>query len=91
MNNRRTQYEIYWEILTYCKTPRSITQIIQRCNLNSKIGQDHIDFLASKGYLAKTMDGTRSLYTTTPAAKGYVEIFMKLYLELFKNSPEFRL
>jgi len=91
VNNRRTQYEIYWEILTYCKTPRSITQIIQRCNLNSKIGQDHIDFLASKGYLAKTMDGTRSLYTTTPTAKGYVEIFMKLYLELFKNSPEFRL
>jgi hypothetical protein len=37
------------------------------------------------------MDGTRSLYTTTPAANGYLEIFMKLYLELFKNSPEFRL
>jgi predicted transcriptional regulator len=91
VNNRRTQYEIYWEILTYCKTPRSITQIIQRCNLNSKIGQEHIDFLAYKGYLVKTMDGNRSLYTTTPAAKGYVEIFMKLYLELFKNSPEFRL
>jgi predicted transcriptional regulator len=91
VNNRRTQYEIYWEILTYCKTPRSITQIIQRCNLNSKIGQDHIDFLASKEYLAKTTDGNRSLYTTTSAAKGYVEIFMKLYLELFKNGPEFRL
>ena len=91
MNNRRTQYEIYWEILTYCKTPRSITQIIQRCNLNSKIGQDYLDFLASKGYLAKTMGGNRFLYTTTLAAKGYVEIFMKLYLELFKNSPEFRL
>jgi predicted transcriptional regulator len=91
VNNRRTQYEIYWEILTYCKTPRSITQIIQRCNLNSKIGQDHIDFLASKGYLSKTLEGNKSLHTTTPAAKGYVEIFMKLYLELFKNSPEFRL
>jgi hypothetical protein len=37
------------------------------------------------------MGGNRFLYTTTLAAKGYVEIFMKLYLELFKNSPEFRL
>ncbi len=91
MNNRRTQYEIYWEILTYCKTSRSITQIIQRCNLNSKIGQEYVDFLVSKGYLGKRMEKERVLFTTTPAAKGYVEIFMKLYLELFKNSPEFRL
>ncbi|MBE3122083.1 MAG: hypothetical protein IMZ43_02540 [Thermoplasmata archaeon] len=91
MNNRRTQYEIYWEILTYCKTQRSITQIIQRCNLNSKIGQDYIDFLESKGYLAKTPEGNKSLYINTPTAKGYLDIFMKLYLELFKNSPEFRL
>jgi predicted transcriptional regulator len=91
VNNRRTQYEIYWEILTFCTTPRSITQIIQRCNLNSKIGPEYIVFLESKGYLTKIKEGDKSLYSTTPAAKGYVDIFMKLYLELFKNSPEFRL
>lgn len=91
MNNRRTQYEIYWEILTYCKSPKLITQIIQRCNLNSKIGQEYVDFLISKAYLAKTQEKDKALYMTTAAAKGYVEIFMKLYLELFKNSPEFRL
>lgn len=91
MNNRRTQYEIYWEILTYCKTPRLITQIIQRCNLNSKIGQEYVDFLTMKGYLMKTTAGNKSLYTTTDAARGYMEIFMKLYLELFKNTPEFKL
>ena len=91
MNNRRTPYEIYWEILTYCKTPRSITQIIQRCNLNSKIGQEYIDFLTVKGYLVRSLEKDRHLFTTTPDAKGYVEIFMKLYLELFENSPEFRL
>lgn len=91
MNNRRTQYEIYWEILTYCKIPRLFTQIIQRCNLNSKIGQEYIDFLVSKGYIAKTMEKNKMVYCTTPTAQGYVEKFMKLYLELFKNSPEFRL
>ncbi len=37
------------------------------------------------------MEKDRFLFATTPAAKEYVEIFMKLYLELFKNSPEFRL
>jgi predicted transcriptional regulator len=91
VNNRRTQYEIYWEILTYCKKPRSITQIIQRCNLNSKIGPEYIDFLILKGYLAKTMENDRVMFTTTTAAKGFMEIFMKLYVELFKNSPEFKL
>lgn len=91
MNNRRTQYEIYWEILTYSKTPRPITQIIQRCNLNSKIGQEYVDFLEGKGYLAKTIDEDKVLYISTPASKTYLEIFMKLYLELFKDSPDFRL
>jgi predicted transcriptional regulator len=90
VNNRRTQYEIYWEILTYCKTPRFITQVIQRCNLNTKIGQEYIDFLVAKGYLTKTLEKDKILFTT-PAAKGYMETFMKLYLELFKNTPEFKL
>ncbi|MBN1860565.1 MAG: hypothetical protein JW840_03795 [Candidatus Thermoplasmatota archaeon] len=91
MNNRRTPYEIYWEILTYCRKPRLITQIIQRCNLNSKIGQEYVDFLVSKQYLRTSMEAERCVYITTVAANGYIEIFMKLYLELFKNSPEFRL
>jgi predicted transcriptional regulator len=91
VNNRRTPYEIYWEILTYCKQQRLITQIVQRCNLNSKIGQEYVDFLVEKGYLGKTTLDNKTLYLTTPAAKGYVGSFMKLYLELFNNSPEFKL
>jgi predicted transcriptional regulator len=59
--------------------------------LNSKIGQEYVDFLVIKGYLGKTVGKDRILFTTTPAAKGYTEIFMKLYLELFKNTPEFKL
>ena len=34
MAERRTQYEIYWEILVFCKTPRSFTGIIGRCDIN---------------------------------------------------------
>ena len=40
MKQKRTHYEIFWEILTHCKKPKSFTNIINRCNLNSKIGQD---------------------------------------------------
>ena len=49
MSGRRTVYEIYWEILIYCKSPRSFTSIINRCDLNSKTGQEYLGFLAGKG------------------------------------------
>jgi predicted transcriptional regulator len=59
--------------------------------LNTKIGQEYMDFLVSKGYIVKTLEKEKTLFTTTPVAKGYMETFMKLYLELFKNTPEFKL
>ncbi|MBM5804823.1 MAG: hypothetical protein FJZ49_01980 [Candidatus Verstraetearchaeota archaeon] len=91
MEGNRTQYEIYWEILSFCKTPRSITQIIQRCDLNSKTVQKYIGFLESKGYLLKTAEEDRTLYATMPAAREFLNLFMRVYLELYNNSPEFKL
>jgi len=58
MSGRRTVYEIYWEILVYCKTPRSFTAIINRCDLNSKTGQEYTGFLAGKGYLSAAMSAS---------------------------------
>ncbi|MCX6681944.1 MAG: hypothetical protein NTY71_03025 [Methanoregula sp.] len=51
MTGRRSTYEIYWEILVFCKTPKLFTGIISRCDLNSKTGQGYLGFLAGKGYL----------------------------------------
>ena len=65
MKGRRTQYEIYWEILTFCRSPRTFTNIISRCDLNSKIGQEYIEFLSSKGYLSKINEDGRALFVTT--------------------------
>lgn len=50
-----------------------------------------MDFLVIKGYLVKTQENDKTLFTTTPAAKGYMETFMRLYMELFKNTPDFKL
>jgi len=91
VEGRRTPYEIYWEILTYCKTPRPITQIIQRCDLNSKTVQDYVGFLESKGYLSKVSEEERIVYLTLLSAREFLNLFMRLYLELFNNSPEFKL
>jgi predicted transcriptional regulator len=91
MTGRRTVYEIYWEILVYCKTPRSFTAIINRCDLNSKTGQDYIGFLTGKGYLSLITDSGKTRYTSTPAAGEYITLFSSLYQNLFDSAPGFRL
>ena len=88
---KRTHYEIFWEILTFCKTPRSFTSILNRCNLNSKIGQTHIDFLKQKRFLAEVESDGMTLLKSTEAASQYIALFNKTYRELFDDSPQFRL
>jgi len=91
MTGRRTPYEIYWEILVFCRAPRSFTGIINRCDLNSKTGQEYIGFLAGKGYLSEAKEGERTCYVSTPKASGYIETFTLLYQSLFEKIPGFRL
>jgi len=91
MAERRTQYEIYWEILVFCKTPRSFTGIINRCNLNSKTGQEYLEFLSRKGYLALVQAGEKNGYVSTPKAAEYIDTFTRLYQSLFDTIPGFRL
>ena len=91
MAARRSQYEIYWEILTFCRTTRSFTGIINRCNLNSKTGQEHLEFLAGKVYLAVTKDGEKTTYTSTEKATEYLALFSRLYQSVFDEIPGFKL
>ncbi|MDD1686340.1 winged helix-turn-helix domain-containing protein [Methanoregula sp.] len=91
MSGRRTVYEIYWEILVYCKTPRGFTAIINRCDLNSKTGQDYLEFLVSRGYLETLAEGEKTLYHATPKAAEYTALFSSLYQKLFDSTPGFRL
>jgi predicted transcriptional regulator len=88
---KRTHYEIFWEILTFCKTPKSFTSIINRCNLNSKIGQTHIEFLKQRRFLEEVENGGMTLLKSTEQASQYIAFFNKTYRELFDDSPEFRL
>lgn len=91
MSGRRTVYEIYWEILVYCKTPRGFTAIINRCDLNSKTGQEYLEFLVAREYLAAGKEGEKTTYRATPRAAEYVALFSSLYQNLFDSSPGFRL
>ena len=87
MKGRRTQYEIYWEILTFCKTQKSFTSIIQHCNLNSKIAESYLDFLTQKKYLTVEKQDNRSLFLTSETAQEFLVLFSQLYRKLFEKTP----
>ncbi len=91
MKGKRTLYEIYWEILTYCRNPRTFTNVIQRCSLNSKIGQEHLGFLLDKEYIRRFEEEGQNYLRTTEAAKPFLEAFKEMYLELFNRGPQFKL
>jgi len=91
VKGKRTLYEIYWEVLTYCRSPRTFTNIIQRCSLNSKIGQEHIDFLLNKMYLQRFEEEGQNYLKTTEKAKRFLDDFKSMYFELFNRSPQFKL
>jgi predicted transcriptional regulator len=91
MKGRRTSFEIYWEILVYCREPKTFTNIINRCDLNSKIGQQYLKFLAEKEYIIAQKDDDKTTYKTTENAQEYITLFSKLYGTLFDSLPGFRL
>jgi predicted transcriptional regulator len=91
MAERRTQYEIYWEILVFCKTPKTFTGIINRCDLNSKTGQEYIEFLCAKGYLSRIGEGEKFRFVATERAGEYLSLFADLYQKLFDKIPGFKL
>jgi predicted transcriptional regulator len=91
MTGRRSTYEIYWEILVFCKTPKLFTGIINRCDLNSKTGQEYLGFLAGKGYLSVIKDGEKTTYIATEKAAEYIALFSRLYRSLFDEIPGFKL
>lgn len=91
MAGRRTPYEIYWEILVYCRTPRTFTAIINRCDLNSKTGQEYLEFLTGRGYLGIIRDGDKISYQSTAQAAEYTSLFSSLYRSLFDTPPGFKL
>lgn len=91
MSGRRTVYEIYWEILVYCRTPRAFTAIINRCDLNSKTGQEYLEFLTGRGFLSVVTEGDKNRYLSTSSASEYITLFSSLYQKLFDSQPGFRL
>ena len=80
MRPRRSVYEIAWEILTYCRTPRRVSEIMLACNLNTRAAERYLELLTRRGLLAR--DG--SAYVTTERGLEYIRLFNELYRRVFE-------
>jgi len=88
---RRTSYEICWEILVFCSVPRTFTSIVSRCDLNSKNGQKYLGLLVDRGLLTVGNNGERLHYMATDQAEEFIAQFTLLYKGLYDKGPGFRL
>jgi len=91
VKERRTIYEIYWEILVYCRKRRLFTQIVQGCDLNSRTCQGYLDFLLNKGYLKMDRESDLAMYETATKAQDYLDLFGSMYQELYGAPLQFRI
>jgi predicted transcriptional regulator len=73
------------------KTPKFFTGIINRCDLNSKTGQEYLGLLVGKGYLSVIKEGEKTTYAATEKAAEYIALFSRLYQSLFDEIPGFKL
>ena len=81
MKPRRSPYEIAWDILTYCRTPRRVSEILLACNLNTKTADKYLELLVRKGLLAKQ----GNTYVTTDKGREYIRLFNELYKRIFEE------
>ena len=81
MKPRRSIYEIIWDILTYCRTPRKMSQVLLVCNLNMKTANRYLEMLIREGLLAKQ----GNMYITTDKGQEYIRLFNELYKKIFEE------
>jgi len=81
MRPRRSVYEIIWDILRYCRTPKKLSHILLMCNLSTRTAKKYIDLLLSKGLLTNQGDE----YLTTEKGNEYVRAFSELYKKVFSD------
>ena len=79
MKPRRSVYEVIWDILVYCRTPRRTSHILLVCNLNTRAAKKYLELLVEKGLLARQGEE----YVTTEKGLEYIRLFGELYRRVF--------
>ncbi len=82
ISKRRTDDQIFSEILKICTKGASKTRIIYQANLNYNMVKSRIDNLVRSGLIEAVHDGSRTLYKTTPRGLEFKGRFEHVHNEL---------
>ncbi len=81
-SKRRTNDQIFSEILKICTKGATRTRIIYQANLNYNMVKSHIDNLIRSGLIDAVRDGPRTIYRTTPKGLEFKDRFEHVHKEL---------
>ena len=81
-SKRRTNDQIFSEILKLCIKGTNKTRIIYQANLNSVKVKSHLDNLMENGFIESVRDGSRIIYKTTSKGLELKGMFEKFQTEM---------
>ena len=81
--SRRSNVDIFYDILGFCSKGSTQTQILYGCNLNSIRLTLHLNALVCMGLLVKEVGTWKTVYITTPQGTR----FLKSYFAKKNNLP----
>ncbi len=65
LSSRRTNSQIFTEILKICVNGARKTRIVYQANINSRMAKLYLDDLMKNGFIEAKRDGSRTIYITT--------------------------
>ena len=66
ISKRRTNDQIFSEILKICVNGAGKTKIVYQANLNFRTAKPYLDKLMNNGFIEAVRDGSKVIYKTTP-------------------------
>ena len=77
---KRTRFEVMYEILSFCRSPRQKTHIMYKCNLSYEQLQKYIEFTVSSNLLKKSEENGKALYQITEHGENFIHEYEQLRL-----------
>ncbi len=86
MHERRSKFEIIYEILCRTRTPTSKTKIVYGANLNFKIAEKYFSLLKELALLERVKVDGKTCYAITEKGKEFIRRYEDLAKDISKGA-----
>ncbi|ADC65178.1 conserved hypothetical protein [Ferroglobus placidus DSM 10642] len=85
MHERRSKFEIIYEILCRTQTPASKTKIVYGANLNFKLAEKYFSLLEEMSLLEKVKIDGKTCYAITEKGREFIKRYEELAKDISKD------